>query len=99
MATITFRTKPIAVYNCGIPATVAYRLIKVPELKRAHCDMGAFRSHPRYGAFANSDLFPSVLARIRRDTANVYGEIKIGSEPENVTVVQEKFMVMVTINV
>ena len=99
MATITFRTKPIAVYNHDTPATVAYRLINVPELKRAHCDMAAFRSHPRYGGLANSDLFPNALARIRRNITNAYGEIKIGSEPENVTVAQEKFMVKVTIDV
>ena len=99
MATITFRTKPIAVYTRDTSATAAYWLIKVPELKRAHCDMGAFRSHPRYGGIANSDLFPNALARIRRDITNAYGEIKIGSEPENVTIAQEKFMVKVTINV
>ena len=50
-----------------VDGTFAYQYVEVPVLKRKHCDMQAFRDHPRYGFLANSDLFVGVLAKIRKD--------------------------------
>ena len=40
-----------------------YDLVKVPKPSRAHVDMNVARQHARFGAYANSDLFPALLAR------------------------------------
>lgn len=82
MASITFKAK------------VSDRRIKVPKLTRAHCDMAAFRTHPKFGAFANSDLFQSVLAR-----AVPLKFINLDSIPDNVTVDASGFLANVTIEV
>jgi hypothetical protein len=95
MATITFRAKPETIYN--MDDTVAYRRVKVPELRRGHCDMPAFRRHPRYGGLANSDLFPNVLARIRRDHLGEY--IRLDNIPAGVRVDDSGFLAAVSIDV
>jgi len=60
---IKFKTKVIKIYT---PDKTSYReAIQVPEFTRKHCDMAFFRQHKRYGGFANSDMFPSMLKRIR----------------------------------
>lgn len=82
MATITFRAQPIPVYNSD--RTLAYRVISVPVLKRHHCDMAAFRKHPLYGMFANSDLFPNVLNKIRREILGT--TLRLDQLPFGVTV-------------
>lgn len=97
MATIKFRTKIQTVHNHD--GTVAWRDIKVPELKRSHCDMAAFRRHPKFGSYANSDLFPNLLSRIRKDIANCYGEMRLDRLPANVTVDESGFLALVTIEV
>jgi len=61
MPTITFKAKPKPVYQMN--GLFAYNEIKVPVIKTSHCDMQAFRSHNRYGPYANSDLFQSILKR------------------------------------
>jgi len=55
MMTIKFRTKLKDVD--GRPA------VFVPELKRSHCDMPAFRKSRRFGGYANSGLFLGLLHR------------------------------------
>lgn len=58
---VEFRTKVITqTYTDG---SVAFRGVKVPKLTSSHCDMGAFRKHPEWSGYANSDLFPAMLAR------------------------------------
>jgi hypothetical protein len=53
-ATIEFKGKVKRVsYSDGS----GYDYIQIPEFDRKHCDMNAFRSHVRYGSYANSDLF------------------------------------------
>lgn len=95
MATITFRAKAEQVYEMsGAPAFVQ---IRVPTLTRKHCDMDAFRRHAKYGGLANSDLFPNVLSRIRRDVAK-YDYIRLDRLPDNVAVDTSGFLALVTIN-
>jgi len=89
MATITFKAKE------------RNGLIDVPTFKRSHCDMTAFRSHPTYGMFANSDLFPNALARIRRTMiGSDHREwLKSADLPANVTIDRTGFLATVTVTV
>lgn len=100
MARITFKAKAYAadarVYTDD-PADPHTR-IDFPELARRHCDMGAFRTHPKYGAYANSDLFPAMLSRIRRDLAP-RGYLRLDRLPEGVTVDASGFLAVVRIEV
>lgn len=96
MATIRYRTKPMPVeYPEG---GHAFTQINVPQLTRSHCDMNAFRKHPRYRSYANSDLFPSMLARIRKQVAP-HGWFKLEDPPAGVTVDASGFLAVVTIEV
>lgn len=56
---ISFRGKPEAIWH----GEVKRLRVKVPEIARSHCDMSAFRNSRRFGSYANSDLFPALLAR------------------------------------
>ena len=94
MATITFRGKvETALWMDG---TLAYRYIRVPKFERRHCDMPAFREHARFGMFANSDLFPSVLAKIRD---GIGAKIKLDAIPSGVQVNTDGFLATVTVEV
>ena len=90
---IKFKAKVQTVYN--MDDTVAYQYIAVPELKRSHVDMGAARLHPRYGSYANSDLFPGMLKRIR-STVAPSGIIKLHEVPSGVTVDTSGFLASVS---
>lgn len=84
---IAFKAKPVQVYNPD--GSVAYVAVKVPELKRSHVDMHAARRHPRYSGIANSDLFPGVLAKIRRELVGEYnpsGHVRLDKLPEGFSV-------------
>jgi hypothetical protein len=96
-AVITIRAKVLAShYSDG---TLAKRYVQLPKLQRAHCDMQAFRDHPRFGAYANSDLFAGMLARIRKEIAGDSGQLNLAKLPENVTVDTSGFLAVVTISV
>lgn len=69
----------------------------LPIFHKSHCNMAEFRAHSRYGAFANSDIFPSVLARIRRDIAGDSGILYAGNLPENVSI-ERGFLDTITID-
>jgi len=96
MARISFKTKIRQVYYPD--DSPAYRVAAVPVLKRAHCDMAAFRQHPKWGGFANSNLFPGILARIRRD---VFGgeSIRMDRIPVGVTVDESGFLATISAEV
>lgn len=95
MATIQFRGKIEQAYTMeGEPA---FQQIKVPELTRKHCDMAAFRTHPRFGGLANSDLFPGILARIRREKLGDY--IRLDRVPDGVQVDDSGFLAVVRVDV
>jgi hypothetical protein len=60
--TITFKAKRRIVEYAGHPELHA-EYIEVPVIERKHCNVNAFRSDSRFGAYANSDLFGAVLRR------------------------------------
>lgn len=94
MARISFRAKVQTMRT--VEGEALYRYLQVPEFKRAHCDMGAFRTHAKYGAYANSDLFPGVLRRIRAD---VFGgrPLRLDQVPDGVSVDETGFLAEVSI--
>jgi hypothetical protein len=94
-AKITFKGKVETLRY--VDDTIASVRIKVPTLERRHCDMNAMRKHPNYGAYANSDLFPAMLARIKRERLGEF--IKLDAIPEGVTVNQDAFLAVVTFEV
>ncbi len=59
MNEINFKVKPEKIWH----GDVARFRVKVPEIGRRHCNMDAFRKSRRFGSYANSDIFPAMLAR------------------------------------
>ena len=98
-ATITFRAKVESVYH--MDDSLAWQQIRVPTLARRHCDMTAFRDHKRLGGLANSDLFPVVLAKIRRDILGGPDRdyIRMDRIPDGVVINSTGFLATVTITV
>lgn len=96
MAKIIFKTKLIKVYN--VDDSFAFTQINVPKFSRSHLDMNEFRSHPKYGPFANSSLFESILVRIRKEVAP-NGWLKLENLPETIKVDTNGFLAIVTIEV
>lgn len=94
MATITFKAKVWTRHDAD--ENPLYRFVQVPTITRSHCDMAAFRRHPRYAGIANSDLFPNALARIARGlTSN--GLLRLDKLPEGVSVDTSSFLATVTV--
>lgn len=98
MATIKFKAKPRAVWNAD-GTRVEFHIIDVPDLTRKHCNMDQFRKHPKHGSYANSDLFPSILRRIKMGITRPGGWIRLDDLPENVTVDTSGFLAIVTVEV
>lgn len=94
-ATITFKAKPVTVWNGDIKE----QWIKIPKLSSSHCDMQAFRFHSKYGAYANSDLFLSMLGRIRNEKFGEREYIKLHNIPEGVNVDASGFLAIVSFSV
>ena len=87
MATIKFKAK------------VQQGMIQCPTLDRKHCDMRAFLSHREYGGYANSNLFPGMLRRIRSNLFGDGGVIHLDREYAGVSVDASGFLAVVTIEV
>ena len=98
MATISFKAKVESVTYVG-DSLPSYRRIKIPELKRNHCDMAQFRHHPKYGSFANSDLFQGILRRIKAEIFNGRDYLRLDAIPAGVTVDESGFLADVTFSV
>jgi hypothetical protein len=98
MARITFKAKPVKVWEAS-GETIAFHELRVPVFGRQHCDMAAFRSHRKYGAFANSDMFPAMLARIRRDTFSGRDCFKLESPPAGISIEPGGLLYTVSIEV
>jgi hypothetical protein len=101
MATIKFKAKIREAWNAD-GESVAWRYVDVPKLTRSHCDMEAFRRHPKYGGLANSALFPNVLSRIERDALGVrdYSRLlRLDRLPQGVTVDESGFLAVVSFEV
>lgn len=95
MAAVTFKAKPETIYN--VDGTVAYRRVKVPKLSARHCDMAAFRRHPKYSSYANSQLFPGML-RSAVGKMGVREYIRLDEPlPAGVSVDVSGFLALVTI--
>ena len=85
-ATITFKVKPVLLDDGTF-------VVPVPKkFKKTHCDMNAFRTHPKYGAYANSDPFDGILARIRLDNFGTRDGFTMSEKPENVKVSEGNFL-------
>lgn len=99
VATITFRQKPEAIVN--MDGTHAYDRVRIPvKIERRHCDMHAFRMHPKIGPYANSDFFPSVLARSLKEIGlEAGGYIRLDRVPAGVSVDTSGFLAKVTIEI
>jgi len=97
MATIQFKAK---VQECmNVDGSLAYKFVRVPEFKRLHCDMHAFRTHPKYGAYANSDLFLGMLKTIRQQFVNSYGYMRLDALPSGIIADHSAFLSTFTIEV
>jgi len=104
MAQIKFKAKVQKVQRISRPdgdkiEFVYVEILKIPTLTRSHCDMAAFRRHPKYTHFANSDFFPGMLARIKQDKGGTLGELKLDQLPAGVSVDTSGFLAEVTIEV
>ncbi len=97
MATIKFKGKIEVVRNAD--NTIAYRYLPVPKLAKCHCDMHAFRQHPKFGAYANSDLFPGILNRIRTELLGGKIGLHLDNLPPNVKVNDSGFLAVCEIEV
>lgn len=98
MATISFKGKAFTVYNAD--DTPAYEAVKLPaRFTRSHCDMNAFRRHPKFGGLANSDLFPNILSKIKRDTFGNRDWVRLDQIPAGVTVDTSGFLAVVCFDV
>jgi len=95
MPTITFKAKPKPVYN--MDDSLAYYEVKVPAIKTSHCDMHAFRTHPKYGAWANSDMFQGMINRDIRKLG-VRDWLKTNALPDCVSMDDSGFLAKFTIN-
>ena len=58
---------------------IAFKYIAVPEIKRSHCDMHAFRTSQRFGGYANSDMFLGMLKRAMKEIG-IEKEIRLNAE-------------------
>lgn len=94
MPNITFKAKVETVWH--MDHSPAYQRIKVPKIERKHCDMNAFRTDRKFGSYANSDLFPSLLRRAMKD-ANISDYIRLDAVPESVEIDTSGFLAQVTI--
>ena len=95
MAKIEFKAKAVEVFTPD--NKFSHREITVPVLTRKHCDMEAFRTHPQYGSYANSDLFAGVLSRIRRDRLGAV--LRVETPPPGVLIDTSGFLARVTVEV
>jgi hypothetical protein len=96
MPSVTFKAKPETVYN--MDGTPAWTWVKVPALTRKHCDMDAFRRDKAFSGFANSDMFPAMLARAVK-AAGVREHIRLDQVPECATITPSALLYTVTLDV
>jgi hypothetical protein len=76
--------------------SLAFRYVKKPKLTRSHCNMPEWRNHPKWGGYANSDLFTGILSR---QTQHVPELIKLEQLPAGVSIDTSGFLAQVTIAV
>ena len=96
MATVSFKAKPETIHNAD--GSVSFQRVKVPALSRKHCDMAAFRDHPKLGVYANSDLFDSALRR-SLTPLGIGAYIRLDRIPPGVAIDASGFLASVTIDI
>lgn len=95
---IQFKAK-IETWYCTDDKKESVKRIKFPKLTTSHCDMNKFRSHKKYGSYANSDIFPAMLQRIKTKIMGEYNEyLKLEALPKGVTIDDSGFLAVVNIN-
>ena len=93
MATITFKTKlETATWS-------DFKYVMIPKLTKSHCNMDQFRQHSKYGAYANSEMFNAILARIKTELFGTSNMLKIDDLPENCKIDTNGFFATITIEV
>ena len=98
MARITFKAKAEDFWLAGEEAP-RYQTVKIPALKRSHCDMAAFRVHKKYGSYANSDIFPQILKNIRTEIFGHCLYLRLDQPPPGVVIDTSGFLVTVQFDV
>jgi hypothetical protein len=94
---ISFRAKVEEMIYAGRDMP-EYRYVRVPQIKKTHCDMSYFRNHPKFGSYANSDMFQNMLKR--HVPALAAGSmIRLDNLPAGVTVDTSGFLAKVCIAV
>ena len=89
----TFKAMPLKMHY----GDTVREYVQVPKLTRHHVDMNKARQHPRFGGFANSDLFPAML---NGGAAVKPGKlIYLDAIPPGVTVDTSKFLAVITLEV
>lgn len=96
MPRIVFKAKPQRVMT--MEDTLHYEFVKVPAVTRSHCDMPAFRSSRRFGDYANSDFFPSMIKRALM-AMGIGPTIKLDDVPAGVSIDTDGFLAIVTIEI
>lgn len=94
MAKVQFKAKVQKIWT--MDETSYYEYIQVPTFKTSHCDMNAFRKHPKFGGYANSQLFPAILDREKTRIFGNSDRLRLDAIPEGVTVDTSKFLAVVT---
>lgn len=94
MANIEFKTKIREVQY--VDGSFAWLYVPVPAITRNHCDMAAFRQHPRFGGFANSDMFPAMIKRAFSDR-KIGDSIRLDAIPDNVAIDCTGYLAVVTV--
>jgi hypothetical protein len=94
---IEFKAKLQTMFS--VDDTPLYQYVVVPEIKRTHVDMAAARQHPKFGGYANSDMFPGMLARIRRDILGGDAWLRLDRLPPNVEIDTTGFLAKVSVDV
>ena len=101
VSVIQFKGKIEQVFN--MDDSPAFEQIKVPKIERRHCDMDAFRKHPKIGGFANSDMFPNMVngmvAKLLKVVIGYPAMLRLDRLPEGVSVDRSGFLAVVKIEI
>ena len=75
------------------------KFLSIPKFKRVHVDMAAARRSKRFGSYANSDLFPALLSKVRREWFGDRNWLWLNELPEGVDVDTSGFLAVVSFDV
>ena len=89
------------VVKCKVSKTVNSDnyFIKLPTIKRHHCEIETFRNNPNYSGIINSELFEIAVRREVNKLLKGAKLLRTDLLPECVTIKEMKFISEVTINI